>query len=705
MSSPAILHETSRRLRVGLARDEDFESLRDDLARLPGVASVRYSAAMLCVVVQHDGGAETRVAVLSRLRSGTASKPQRRRTAVPTLPARPSAWAPALMAAAVPVLTKGWRRSAALALIATRVLSQPARLRSDAPAVLLDAASLAALAINGQPLVVSTSVLLRLLSEGLSARLVRQADSLLSHLLPTEATRYTARLASGKGATWAWHPLRALRAGDRVRLVAGDVVPVDGCVVDGTATLMPAAQHGEPRPVKAGEHVASGERLHDGTLELHAECDPASSRLAHLRKQVQHAVDSQDPPGRLAPDLERLLSLPLTAATLVFGLTGDSARAAAMLQADPRQGLDLAFPLRREAALYALARHGLLTAGVEAIERLATARTLVLQDTGVLATGRWSVEAVHTEPGGDDEPVRGWLAALAGTPMEIFESASFPDALVRQWVRHGAVLRVGAHELHLASPLRLQQIWALPTKPFVESASPTGTRWRLRREFAVVADGRVVAWVVLVSAMRPAVADQLRKLAALGFERMAVFGEGTGGEPGRSATGPWSHLPQLEPVADDFDEHSDWISAALQDGKPMVLVHSVLRDLVPPGSLSLCPMDSDGGSHGVLLGDPLQSLVAARQIAQQVHRRLRLQQGTAVAANAALMTAAALQWLPPIAIALLHHTHALLLLLDSLRIESLDASPEPLKQAPRRNGQSPHPAKVAKTKINRSKTA
>jgi len=121
-------------------------------------------------------------------------------------------------------------------------------------------------------------------------------------------------------------------------------------------------------------------------------------------------------------------------------------------------------------------------------------------------------------------------------------------------------------------------------------------------------------------------------------------------------------------------------------------VHTVLRDLVPPGSLSLTPTDADAGSHGVLLGDPLASLVAARRVAQRVHRRLRLQQGAATAANAALMAAAALRWLPPIGTSLLHHGFALLLLLDSLRVESLAAPldepatalPQPEKMSRRR---------------------
>jgi len=700
-----ILHETARRLRLGVAPGIDLDTFRAGLAPLPGVQSVRVNARLCCVVVQHDGLPETRAAVLARLHR--LPEPTRTRTTAhqPKRPRRPAteaaAWAPALLAIAVPALPKDWRPAVALGAVATRVLTQRGRLRQDPAAVLLDAASLSSLAISGQPLVVSTSMLLRLLSERLSARLVRQAEGLLEHVLPTVAAQYMALRDPKDVGDGSWWPLRSLRAGDRVRVFAGDVVPVDGCVVEGSAVIAPAAQRAQPRAVSPGDHVAAGERLHEGTLALRAEADAAGSRLERLRAQVRHAVASRDPAGPLTPGIERLLSLPLTASALVFGLTGDTARAATMLQADPQQGLDLALPLAREAALYALARHGLLTAGLEAVERLATAHTLVLQDTGVLTSGRWVIEEVRTEAGGDTDRVRGWLAALADTPLEVLDRASFPDRVVRLWVRHGAVLRVGKHEVHLASRQRLLQVWGL--RPGAELPGPVSGP--LRRELVVVAAGRVVAQVVLASALRPLAIERLTELATLGFDRMAVLVEADGG--GGATPGPtaWSGRPGLECITDDAGTRADWLAHAVSDGSPLVMVHSVLRDLVPPGSLSLTPTDADAGSHGVLLGDPLASLVAARCVAQRVQRRLRLQQGTATAANAALMTAAALRWLPPIGTSLLHHGFALLLLLDSLRVESLAAPQDALRAA------LPRPAKVSRrrrtdaTRILRSEPA
>jgi Cu2+-exporting ATPase len=671
MKSDVVLHETARRLRLAIAAQADTDALRAQLEQLAGVESVRVNSRLSCMVVHHDGREATRAAVLERL--AATPRAARRRSRMPRSAGSAKAgWVPAMLAVSVPLLPRDWRSAGALATVAARVATQPQRLRQDAPAVLLDAASLASLAVSGQPVVVSASVLLRLLAERLSDRLVGEADRLLARLLPIEAERYQVLRDADAAGEWSAWPLRELRRGDRLRLFPGDVVPVDGCVLDGAATVMAAAHHAEPRELLPGDHVAAGEQLQEGTLEVRAEADVPSSRLERLRAHVRHALASREPLGRMSPDLDRLVSLPLTAAALVLGLTGDTARAGAMLQADPQQGLDLALPLARESALYALARQGLLAAGLEAIERLAVASTLVLQDTGVLAGGRWIIDAVDTEAGGDAETVRAWLAALADTPVEHLAQAGFPDRVVREWMRHGALLRLGEHEVHLASAQRLQRVWGIA----VPSAAPAVSPPRLQRELAVVAGGRVVARVLLGCALRPEARERLRELAGLGFQQVAVFAEDDGSPLAAPCLSRMAAWQDVECVAGDGATRADWLADRVSDGRPAVLVHTVLRDLVPPGSLSLTPTEAEAGAHGVLLGDPLASLVAARRVALAVHRRLRQHHGAAVVLNATLMASAALRWLPPIATSLVHHGFAMLLLIDSMRLERLDA-PKP----------------------------
>ena len=667
--SAAVLHETAHRLRVALPAEADAQAVEAALTQLAGVQSVRVNGRLRCVAVEHDGRRRTRTAVLRQLGGGSAVTTVR---AAPRQRARGRAavltWTPAALAAAVPVLPGAWRSGAALAVIGSRLLVQPERLREDAPAAVLAAASLAALAVSGQPLVVSASVLLRWLAERLSTRLVDQADALLGHLLPDAGSHYLVLAEPGTQAS-RW-PLRALRAGDRLRLLPGDVVPVDGCVVEGEATLVPALVRDGEHRVAPGDHLAAGERLQAGTLVLQAEADPHGSRLERLRAQVQHAIGARDPAGALAPSAQRLLSLPLTAAALVLGLTGDTARAAAMLQADPQQGIDLALPLAREGALLVLARHGLLTAGLEAVERLASARVLVLQDSGVLASGRWTVESVQVERGGDAARVRAWLAALAGLPPEVPTQASVPDRVVREWMRHGAVLRLGAHELHLAPRSRLRQVWGLSTQRPPAAMDEA----MLRRDFAVVAAGRIVAWVVLASPWRAGVGERLLTLRALGFDRVAVCSDDSGAALDLPVPPPagW----EAEQLPEAAGGRSDWLADAARDGRPLVIVHTVLRDLLPPGSLSLTTPEADAGAHGVLLGDPLRALVCARRLARRVRGRLRGQQAASSALNSVLMAAAALRWVQPMGSALMHHGFALLLLLDSWRVESMTARPE-----------------------------
>jgi cation transport ATPase len=692
-NEPTILHETARRLRIAMPHDVEPEALPGDLRRIDGVTAARVSVRLHCVAVEYDGRTEVRAAVLERLARGYAAAARAagsggkagpggaRRRGARSRPARPAAapaglmaqatnWTPTLLALAAPLAPGPWRSGLALSSVALRALQRRDMLVRDPAAVVLDSASLATLALGGQVPVVATAVLLHQLAETLSGRLVGQADDLLAHLLPSEAGRYRALREPSESE--AWWPLRALRAGDRIRLFPGDVVPLDGCITEGSATLEPVLPGAQARTVVRGDAIAAGERLAQGTLAVRAEADVEHSRLTRLRTQLRHVIAARDPAGPLSAEGDRLVSLPLTAAALVYGFTRDPARAAAMLQADPQHGLDLARPLAREAALYALARAGLVTSGLEALSRLATAHALVLQDSGVLACGRWTVEAVRVEQGGNPAVVQRWIARLAGAAHG--ETPSLPDRLVREWQRHGVLLRTGGREVHLAGRARLRALWGLGLPQAMVGRADHGGRddAALRREFVFVADGRVVARVVLASAWRPGVAQHLAALRRAGFRRIALVAEDAGERESMDA--PPAEFDRDEWITDGQAALGDWLAEVTHDGAPAVVVHTVLRDAVPPGSLGLAPLDAEAGPHGVLAGDPLATLLSARRLAQVIERRLRRRHRFAVAANAALMTAGAVRWLSPMAVTLMHHGAGLLLLMDSLRLEALRTS-------------------------------
>lgn len=707
-----IVHQTPQRLRLALPAGASLDAAIARLRAVAGVHSVRPVPRLHGAVVRHDG----RAGIVSALQHAAAAPPAAGagRTGLPPRQAPTDSprslkvvadTAAAALAMAAPWLPGSWARAASLSAVGARVAGRPLRWRDDGAATLLDAAALSALALGGQAHAVSASVLLRLLAEGLSARLVQQADSLLANLLPTLASDYhvlreaPASGEAGAPALWQAMPLRGLRAGDRIRLYGCDVVPVDGHVVDGEARVQPlggpaAGGLAQDHDARAGNRLLAGERLVQGTVVLQATGDVEQSRLQRLRRQLAHTIQAREPAGRLSHEQDRLLSVPLLGGALIWAFTRDTGRAAAALQADPQQGLDLARPVVREAALAALARHGLLSNGLESVDRLARADTLVLQDTGVLACGSWRLDriALTDIPGSGPGlagpeaarrriDIRAWIAALAGLTVPALDGAGVPDATVRQWLRHGAVLPLGDREIHLASPRRLRALWGLPA-PADAAADSAGTAVHtqdsagLRRRLALVAGGRVLAWVVMVSAWRDTAARHIDTLRALGFSRVALWHEDDGEpepDPAQPAC-PAARAADLR-LTERLPDSGERLVDLAGDGRPLVLLHTTLRDRVAAGSLSLTPLDAEAGAHGVLLGDPLASLVAARSLAGAVQRRLAWHHGTALTANTVLMTASALQRLSPLATTLLHHALAFAVLLDSLRVERL--SPEP----------------------------
>jgi cation-transporting P-type ATPase C len=652
-----IAHETAQRVRLKVPPSVSLTDLRVQLERLPGVTSVGVTRPIRSVTVRHDGRRPSRTAILSVLErelhaprhvaaGRTRRQPRERGTAAlaPILPA--------LATAALPLAPAGARPVVALGALAARTLTRPPEERRTA-AFLLDTLSLATTALTGHPIATTTSILLGSVAERWRDDLLEDADRLLEHLTPPLDAEY---LTARDGASMRL-VADALRTGDVVELESGHVVPADALVRSGRARIAPRTHSEAPegREVSRGRRLASGERLSSGALRCVVERPASHSQGRRMREHVRHTLRTRDTPGGLTPDLERLAALPITAAGLVLAITGDAGRTAAMLQADPQHGLLLSHPVAREAALYALAREGLLGRGLETVERLATATVLAVEDIRILTERSWQVAEVRS-PGGrlTQGTARQWLAQLAGIESVDAANAGFRDRQVSDWLEHGAVLHDPPRTLHVAGAEPLRRTWGLQLAH--------ADRGSLERVLGIAADGGLVGSVKLRVALRQNVAAQLQQLRLLGFRRIAILTEDLEESPG----------PELAALGADALISSSraaqgrWLEKAVEDGERVALLHTGLRDLLPPGGLSLCPAEAEAGAHAVLIGEPLRSLLAARSVAQSLHRELRRQFGATMTVNAALMVASGLRLIPPIVNTTLHHAATLALLRSSM---------------------------------------
>jgi hypothetical protein len=232
-------------------------------------------------------------------------------------------------------------------------------------------------------------------------------------------------------------------------------------------------------------------------------------------------------------------------------------------------------------------------------------------------------------------------------------AAGLPDEQVAVWREHGTVLRDGDRVLHVGGAVRVAEVWGLPL--------PEPDRRSLVRRLGIVEAGHLLATVHLGCKVRPDVRTQFAALRSLGVRRIAIFTEDATERPAAALVA----LGADEVVSRDRQAQARWLDAAVERGERVALVHTGLRDLLPPGGLSLCPIDADAGAHGVLLGEPLAALLTARATACDVQATLRRQFGRSVTINAALMVAAARGALTPLVTASLRHALVFLLLRQS----------------------------------------
>jgi len=197
-------------------------------------------------------------------------------------------------------------------------------------------------------------------------------------------------------------PIDDVVAGDVVLVRAGEVVPVDGLVLGEEAVVDESALTGESLPVTVprGGQVRSGTASAGGAFELRALRPAAEGAYAALVRLVQQAEGERAPFVRMA-DRYAAFFLPVTAvvATVAWAVSGDPVRALAVFVVATPCPLILAAPIALMCGLSRAARAGIVVKGAGAIERLAKARTVLLDKTGTITLGHMDLADVASLDG------------------------------------------------------------------------------------------------------------------------------------------------------------------------------------------------------------------------------------------------------------------------------------------------------------------
>ncbi len=194
-------------------------------------------------------------------------------------------------------------------------------------------------------------------------------------------------------------PAEQVCVGDRIRVLPGETVPVDGIILSGQTSINQSVMTGESLPVDktVGDTVSSGTVNQFGAFEMEAVNVGEDSSIQRMIRLVQSADAGKAKIVGLADRWATwIVVIALTAAALTWLITGEIIRAVTILVVFCPCALVLATPTAIMAAIGNATKHGFLVREGDALERLAKTRVIAFDKTGTLTRGMPEVVAVES---------------------------------------------------------------------------------------------------------------------------------------------------------------------------------------------------------------------------------------------------------------------------------------------------------------------
>lgn len=221
-------------------------------------------------------------------------------------------------------------------------------------------------------------------------------------------------------------------SGDKIIIRAGEVVPVDCEIIEGTSDFDESALTGEPLPVakSGGDQLLSGSLNIDGVVTVKALHTAADSQYEQIIKLVKSAAASQAPFVRLADRY----SIPFTVlafmiAGTTWAVTGDPMRFLEVIVVATPCPLLLGAPIALISGMSRATKHGIIIKTGSALERLGQVESIAFDKTGTLTRGVPSVGSITAYNKFTKQDVLSYAAALEQSSSHILARAVLQAAI------------------------------------------------------------------------------------------------------------------------------------------------------------------------------------------------------------------------------------------------------------------------------------
>ena len=329
-------------------------------------------------------------------------------------------------------------------------------------------------------------------------------------------------------------PAHMVRLGETVLVRAGQRIPVDGEVTEGTAAVSEAAITGEPMPAEKapGARVHAGTIAENGLLRIRATGVGADTTLARIIQRVEEAQEEKAPSQRM---IERFAQWYTPSIILLavgtYALTQDIRLALTLLVVGCPGALVISTPVSIVAGIGRAARSGILIKGGQHLESAGRIDTLALDKTGTLTQGKPQLASV-VAMGGITEAellhLAGAIEAGSTHPLgrPIVEAArekgplSTPEAL-EEHAGMGLSARIDGRMV-AAGNRRLMDTLGIPLETEGEAAL-ANLLANGQTPVLVARDGRLIGVLGLSDMARDGARQAIARLRDIGISRVVML--------------------------------------------------------------------------------------------------------------------------------------------------------------------------------------
>lgn len=364
-------------------------------------------------------------------------------------------------------------------------------------------------------------------------------------------------------------PIDSVLCDDLVVLRAGERVPVDGCVVEGTGDVDESMLTGEslPVPKRPGDRVSGGSINGGSALLIRATAVGANTLLAQIIRLVEDAQAAKAPIQRLADRVSAVfvpLVLGIAAITFLtwWLLAGDTElaliNAVTVLVVACPCALGLATPVAIMAGTGVAARHGILVKDVMAIETARNISAVVFDKTGTLTEGRPQLVLTRAAKGaeagllalaaalqaGSDHP----LARAIHNAVASTEIPGLRASALRSLPGRGVEGDIDG-ERYIMGHRRFMEEHRVLTGAWADDAACLEQNGHTLAWLARPRDGRLLGLFAFGDRLRPTAAAAVSKLKEMGVRTALITGDNTGAARRvAEQTGVDSHAAQVLPA-------------------------------------------------------------------------------------------------------------------------------------------------------------